>query len=539
MSFLDTLVARTKSLFGEGVKPTREQAVEADRFDQAYWKDVRHNVKPIDRLVTELSNKHDYVENFMEDLFHAAYKADPKTYDVDEMKPTHVPNQAMVKAIQELPQFQQLRTNTRGDEYGSAMAMLSMSETIKQIQAQTKEAKERAKEQEQAEQEAQEAQDAAQEALAGCQGPQPDPNGEPGGPGQGNGQQHAEQLVQAAEQASQAAANARSQSQAATEQAVAGMKAQVKAAIEQAQQEGDEEQALCSAFGVDDGELQKMSFEERQKLGEKLRNNRLAKFHKLLGQFKMIQQAESRRKIMHATDEVVGVKLGDDLTRMIPAEMLNLASPELEADFWMRYANKEILQYDLRGSEKMGQGPVICVVDESGSMGATDVAGGTREAWSKALALALCDQARQKNRDFHYIGFSSSRQQITISFPGGVAPIAKVIEMTEHFWAGGTEYEAPLKLALKMVEDHYDKNVMTSKGKPDVVFVSDDEYGSMDEDFMREWQRVKDKISLRCFGIAIGCGFSGAMAQISDNVRAIQDLVDSDPKAMADLFRTI
>jgi len=29
------------------------------------------------------------------------------------------------------------------------------------------------------------------------------------------------------------------------------------------------------------------------------------------------------------------------------------------------------------------------------------------------------------------------------------------------------------------------------------------------------------------------------MAQISDNVRAIQDLGDSDPKAMADLFRTI
>ncbi len=541
MSFLDTLIAKTKSLFGPDQRPVETLAVESDRFDQAYYKDVRHNVKAIDRLVTDLSRKHDYVEDFFEDLFQATYKADPKLRDEGEMKPTHIPNRTMVDAIQEMPQFQQLRTNTRGDEYGTAMALLSMETTIREMQHQTKQAQERAKEQEQAQKEADEAAEAAHTACQGqpgldpnAEGPMPDPNAPPT-----PGQQAAAAALDAAAQAQANAQAAAQATQQASQQAAAGMKQAMKQAIEKAQQEGDEENALCSAFGISDGELQKMSFEERRKLGERLRSNRLAKFHKLLGQFKMIQQAESRRKVMHAADEVAGVKLGDDLTRMIPAEMLNLASPELEIDFWMRYADKAMLQYDLRGSEKMGQGPVICVVDESGSMGATDVAGGTREAWSKALALALCDQARQKGRDFHYIGFSSGGQQFKLSFPKGDAPISKVIDMTEHFFNGGTHYEKPLRMALEIMETHYDDNILTSKGKPDIVFITDDEYGSMDETFMREWNRIKDKTSLRCYGVAIGCGFSGALAQVSDNVRAIQELTESDPRVMADIFRTI
>ncbi len=546
MSFLDTLISKTQSLFGAGVKPTEELSIESDRFDQAYWKDVRHNVKAVDHLITDLSRKHDYVEPFMEDFFQAAYKADPKLRDEAEMKPTHVPNRMMIDTVQSMPQFQQLRTNTRGDEYGTAMALLSMESTLREVQQQTKQAQEAAKEQEKAQQEAEAAAQAAQTACQGipgldpnAQGPTPDPNGQPGGPGNGNAMGQAQAAIDAAvaaQQAAQAAAQAATQ---AAQQAAAGMKQQLKQAIEKAQQEGDEEAALCSAFGVEDGELQRMSFDERRDLAEKLRNNRLAKFHKLLGQFKMVQQAESRRKVMHAAEEVVGVKLGDDLMRLTGGEWINFGLDEMEDDFWLRYVNRQLAVYDVRGTEQMGQGPVIVVCDESGSMGAEDVAGGSREAWSKALTLALCDQARQKGRDFHYIGFSSSRQQVQFNFPKGVAKITDVIALTEHFFGGGTHYEGPLRSALQLMETHYDDNITTSKGKPDIVFITDDEYGSMDPSFMQEWNRVKDKTSLRCFGVAIGCGFSGALQQVSDNVRSIQELTESDPRSMADVFRTI
>ena len=529
MGFLTELIDKGKSFLGREHAATETQVVEADRFDHAYWEDIKHNAPGIGTLITDVSRKHDYVEEFVEDIFQAAYKADPAFRESGDMKPSHVPNQTMVSELTKSQQFQELRANTKGDEYGSAMAVLGMSEAIRTAQSAMKEAKEKAEQ-------AQKEREAAQQACQGipgidpnAMGPTPDPNGQPGGPGMGNALGQAQQAIDAAQQAQQQASSA-------AQQAATGTKAVMKQAAQQAADDLEGEQQLMSSFGVEDGELQKMSFEERRELAQRLRSNRLAKFTKLLGQFKMIQQAESRRKVQHAADEVVGVKLGNDLQRMIPAEMLNLATPELEADFWLRFANHELLEYDLRGSEKLGQGPVIVVVDESGSMMSEDVAGGSREAWSKALALALCDQARQKGRDFHYIGFSSSRQQWTLSFEGGKTSIAKVIEMTEHFYGGGTAYEKPLSDAIEIIEQAYDDH---GKPKPDIVFITDDEYGSMDETFMSNWNRVKDKTSVRCFGIALGCGFSGALQQVSDNVRSLADLTDSDPRVMADLFRTI
>lgn len=541
MSFLDKLMERSRSLLGMEHKPTAEHAIEHDRFDAGYWGDVRHKVPSIDVLTKDLERKHHYVEPFMQDLFMATYKADPKMTDDKDMLPSHIPNKTMIQEISETQQFQQLRANTRGDEYASAMAMVAMESAVRQAQTSMKEAQEAAEEAAKAEKEAQEAEDAARDEAGTCagmggMGPNPDPNGVPGGPGQGNGGQTVADALAKAEMARNAAEAAKQNAQGAAQQAAQGLRQEFKNAAVQAGEEIEQEKALCQAFGVDDGTLQKMDFEQRRQLAERLRNNRLAQFYKLLGQFKMIQQSESRKRIEHAADEVVGVKLDDDLTRMIPAEMINLASEELEADFWMRYANREVLCYDLRGKENMGQGPVICVVDESGSMGIDDVAGGTREAWSKALSLAMCDQARQRGRDFHYIGFSSSRQQWTTSFPKGVTTIDKVIEMTEHFYGGGTYYEGPLRAALDLIEETYDRD---GKSKPDIVFMTDDEYGSLDEDFMHEWNRVKDKASIRCFGIAIGCSYGGALEAVSDNVRSVADLVDSDPRALADLFRTV
>jgi uncharacterized protein with von Willebrand factor type A (vWA) domain len=537
MSFLDNLIERGKSLLGDIPKPTQEYVVDHDRFDKAYYDDVVHKVPGMNTLITDLSRKHDYVEPFMQDFFMSLLKADPQLHDEREMKPTHVPNRTMIKELTETTQFRQLRANTRGDEYGSAMALLGMESALRQAQDAMVEAKKRAEEAQQAQDKAKEADDDVKQIIEGFGiGPSPDPNGQPGDPGQGNAGGALQQALDKAQQAQGAAQAAQNAAQAAAELAAQGVKQSVKTAAKQAGEELEQEQALCQAFGMEDGALQRMDFEERRQLAERLRNNRLSKFYKLLGQFKMIQQAESRKRIMHATDEVVGVKLDDDLTRMIPAEMINLASPELEADFWMRYANREILCYDLRGKENLGQGPVVCVVDESGSMGCEDVMGGSREAWSKALALAMCDQARQRGRDFHYIGFSSSRQVWTQSFLKGETTLDGVLTMTEHFYGGGTSYEEPLRAALKLIEESYDNS---SKGKADVVFMTDDEYGSMDEDFMHEWNRVKDKTSIRCFGIAIGCSYGGALESVSDNVRSITDMLESDPQSMADLFRTV
>ncbi len=528
MSYLDALIEKYGDVFAPDVPPTETASVERDRFDEASFAEVRAAMPGIEKQILELSRENDYVEDFTEDFFNLANKADPNVRDPRDMAPSHGPNAGMIGSFEAMPEMQQLRTQTANDQYASAMAVVAMGEEIKEAYASMAAAREAAEAERQRREEAAAAAQAARDAADAADAAE-------GTDGEGEAQEAADAAGQAAQQASTAALEAAQKLADEMAKAQAGMKPSVASAAKQAAAAAEEESELMSAFGVEDGELQRMSFQERADLATALRNNRLAKFAKLIGAFRQMAAAEQRRRVSTVSDEIVGVKLGDDLTRLTPQEMVNLAVPETEDDFWRRWVDHELLVYDLAGKERQGRGPIVMVVDESGSMGSPFGPLGTREAWSKAFALSLCDQARRQNRDFHYIGFSSAGQQWQLEFPGGKSELAKVIEMTEHFFSGGTSYEGPLGMALDIINSHYN---VTGSPKPDVVFVSDDEYGSLDEDFMHRWVTTKDRTGLRCFGVAIAAGYGGAMAAVSDDVRSLLDMT-SDPREVRDIFRTI
>jgi uncharacterized protein with von Willebrand factor type A (vWA) domain len=538
MSFLSDLIDKGKDLLSWDQKPPNEtEAVKRNSFDRKDWERVLEAAPTVRQMQSKLEQTVDYADDFMADLHAAVFKVEPTVRPADEMKPTHVANRAVMEQLLDMPEMQTLRQHSTGDVYGSALAMVAMQETaVETLHRVHSAAEEAAKEQEARQQEREKRQQEIEDQIKdleanpppeplppGAQGPElpPDPR--------------VEGLKTQMDQFGTLAAPSNGGVQQAAQQAAQGMENKLRSAAKKATEELDEQNTLMSSFGVEPGDLQRMDVRERMALAKRLANNRLAKFAKLLGQFKMVQQAESRKRVVNAASEVHGITTGDDLTRMATSELLNFADESLEDLMWLRWSENELSIYDVRGKENQGQGPIICVVDESGSMNATDVAGGTREAWSKALALALCDQAKRRKRDFTYIGFSSIGQQHVIHFPAGHTPVHKVIEMTEHFFGGGTNYERPLLLALQIMEKDFDA---LGKPRPDVVFITDDAYGSLDPAFLHEWNRVKDKTSLKCYGIAIGCDSSGALAAVSDNVREISALV-SDPRNMGDIFRTI
>lgn len=126
---------------------------------------------------------------------------------------------------------------------------------------------------------------------------------------------------------------------------------------------------------------------------------------------------ERARKVENATGELVGVTLGDDLSRVIPSELANLGLPALRAVFAARYAARELMLYDSQGEQSTGQGAVIACVDTSHSMYEAGPGGVTREAWAKTCALALLDQARHAGRDFVGILFSAADKLQVFRFP--------------------------------------------------------------------------------------------------------------------------
>ncbi|WP_346166341.1 VWA domain-containing protein, partial [Streptomyces javensis] len=301
-----------------------------------------------------------------------------------------------------------------------------------------------------------------------------------------------------------------------------------------------EEAALMRAWGVAPGELERMPFDERARLAERLRTGRLARWAELIGRFRQMADGERARKMENATGELVGVTLGDDLSRVIPSELAGLGLPELRAVFAARYAAGELMLYDARGERTTGQGAIIACVDTSHSMYAAGPGGVTREAWSKACALALLDQARHAGRDFVGILFSAADKLQVFRFPADAprpAGIDPILDFAETFLGGGTSYQAPLTAAAGLLAEEFDDAART---RGDIVMITDDECGVTGE-WMRGWNDAKHRLGFRVFGVAIGAPRAtetgSVLEALCDNLRSIEDL--TDVHAAADLFRVI
>ncbi|MEU6106107.1 vWA domain-containing protein, partial [Streptomyces flaveolus] len=247
---------------------------------------------------------------------------------------------------------------------------------------------------------------------------------------------------------------------------------------------------------------------------------------------------EGARKVDNATGELFGVTLGDDLSGVIPTELANLALPPLRAVFAARYAAGELMLYDSQGEQATGRGAVIACVDTSHSMYEAGPGGITREAWAKACALALLDQARHAGRDFVGIVFSAADRLQVFRFPAGrPADLARTLDFAETFLGGGTSYQRPLSAAGELLEEEFNDAART---RGDIVMLTDDDCG-VTEAWMRHWNEAKRRLGFRVFGVGIGAprvaAAGSVLAALCDNLRSVEDF--TDVHAAADLFRVI
>lgn len=527
MSFIDKAVAAARALRGklrnETDTGTEVNAIKHDRFDEWAWNDLLTDVPVIKEDIRDLGMKHDQVADFMEDMFNMLHQGDPKARTHKDMDAKHKANVDLANHFLELPDVQSLRVSTMYDPYATAMGMRSLKESIREAYEHTEEARQQYQDAEEQRKQAGQAAAALDALIAQASGMgEDDPNAE-------GMAQAIEDAMKALAQAMGASEQAIADAHAAAEDAARAAEQAVSEASREAKQDLDEEKERARAFGVEPGELQRMSFAERAALAQKLARVRdVDAFAKMVGQGMNMEVGEFRQKVTNTPDEITNVRLSNDLAHLTSAEYINLAIPEMETDFWRRYSEDRLLTYELSGRERQGKGPIICIRDESGSMQ------GAREQFAAALTMALAQRCKRDRRDFHYIGFSSHGQQYHQKFPGGQATIDQTIDVVTHFFNGGTYYEGPLLQAAEIVRDYHDQG----KDKPDIVFITDDAYRHLPDDFMAEWNRAKKVTEMRVFGILLGGGSTeGPLEQISDNVRTLDDVSTLD--GTRDIFRVL
>ncbi|MGX2996151.1 VWA domain-containing protein [Streptomyces sp. JNUCC 64] len=541
----------------------------ADRFDRIAWHDTYAQSAGLRELAEELGRRHDCAVDLLTDAFLAAYTAGPWLRERAEMDLTRLVNHQVVTALVESPEFAGLRRETVGDPYAAAMAVLAQAATLRRILDGSRNAQERTERAKRARRAAGGAVTTAGPGLQGAAdagaGPQgaADADGglqqaagagagfqgadQAGGPGlqgtdQAGGAVPAPTAAGTAREAAEALDSAARQADLSAERALAAVAPGIRVAARHAAGKAAEavrrEAALMRTWGVGPGELERMPFERRARLAERLRTGRLARWADLIGRFRRMADAEHARATESPSGELVDVTLGDDLSRLIPSELVNLGVPELRAVFAARYAAGELMLYDSQAERPTGRGAVIACVDTSHSMYAAGPGGVTRETWAKACALALLDQARRTKRDFVGILFSSADRIRIFRFPAGQsADTTRTVEFAETFLGGGTSFQTPLTAAVELLAEEFDD---TARLRGDIVLITDAEC-EVSGEWTRGWNDAKRRLGFRLFGVAVGApraaGADSVLAALCDDLRGIEDLTDVD--AAAGLFRAL
>ena len=259
--------------------------------------------------------------------------------------------------------------------------------------------------------------------------------------------------------------------------------------------------------GSGDSVLEKIPLREKIKMADILKKNKKIKeVAKWTGRFKAIARKKRKNKTTEQGLKRGGVVLGNELHRLLPREILNLE--ENEADFKYRFQKRRLNQFGRKGKSNMGQGSIIFIIDQSGSMSNLD-------DQSKGFGLALMSIAKRQRRNFVYIPFSNEVGEVRKFSKGRIEP-SEMTDLATDFMSGGTEFTLPLEKSLEILKKDKYKHA-------DIVFVTDGR-ANVPTTFLDEFNKEKNKMNFSVLSLIIGMGDTKMVQCFSDRLIKINSL---------------
>lgn len=332
-----------------------------------------------------------------------------------------------------------------------------------------------------------------------------DSEGEGSGDGEGEGEpsereqleQNVQQARANAQQAEQGAQQAMHSLQDAMGAKAADIEYEMGEALDKANDYLETIHTLSSSWGSEPGELMRLPAKRRLELARMLDDPKFIAMARLIGPMVREAFAALKKKVVAVPAEIIDVTRGDDLMHLIPSEYARFDQELTEMLFLRDFTQKNLVQYEMKGEEKLARGGIIYCHDGSSSMA------GEREIWAKAVGLALLHVARKEERSFYGIQFGS-QSEIRIDDFRDTKKITpeQVIAFAEYFFAGGTYFMSPLREALKILRREYEE---FGAVQADIVFATDGQ-SYISPEFMKEFKDEQERLQFQVWGIAIGAG---------------------------------
>lgn len=306
-----------------------------------------------------------------------------------------------------------------------------------------------------------------------------------------------------------------------------GVRQAIRTAVSRAKGEIKAEQQLMDAFsiGTDKHDGRTVSMAIGAKLAKLVGSNeRLRKIAEFAGRLRRIASEEQRNKPRFGCGERVDRKPDNDLARLCHRELVYGAG-ELLHVFGARYAERSLTCIEKAERPKERQGPIVMVLDSSGSM-----RNGDADVWAAAVCLAYMDVARKQGRDFAIVHFGSTVLRTDV-FIGKGAMTAEAITDAINFFAadGGTNFEESLTAAAKIIRD------AGAFLKADIVMITDG-CASVSDAWLAKFAEDRTELEFRVYSVLVGAHCQGVVnRKFSDEVEHLSNAI-KDEKQMHHLF---
>jgi len=464
--------------------------VDNDLYDRNHFEAIREEAPAIKKAEEECKKRSELIGFLSQDVYSALFKAEPKQVAKNRLHPTAQNHLDAIKILFDSPDYEKLRNFTFLDEFASAIAAPQLLKTIAEHLPEPKK----------------------KEDKGGKDGKEDGKDGDGKGKGRGRGRSQGKKFSNSMSPEQQEA-----------------LKKAMESTCKSAVKDIDDTMTSLSGWGTDPGEIQKLSFKEKFQLRDRfMKSEKLRKLARMVGRACNMALSAQKTKVKHGSDEVFDIEVGADLGRILPSEkMLLHARGAARKLFYKKFAEGQLMQYKLRSTIKEQKGPIICCIDNSGSMS------GDPELWSKALGLGLLEIAVKQKRKLVILHYGSSGEKIArFDFRQGDAPLERKIKMAEFFLGGGTDFEYPIDHAMEIVDNELPR--------ADIVFITDGEC-DVSRPWLKKWTDWRKKKQVNMYSVMISDGdhMPQVLTDISDHVTHAKDLYRQGDQYQREVFELI